>query len=796
MRQTGSKRVDSQSTPKTSRYSRRATAACCTVAALSALGLAGWGDRIAGIGSLLLLLLHALGFLAAVVLVIPLLSQRARPLLLLAAALTLSLGLGALLPLPSGAARAWTLLAHGLAGGGVLLGLTRWLIPRGAGPVPRHGMGIACLVFCLSPVAALLAGERRGAAWQPPRYDAAACYRFLTATTAEQAGETGFPTALRRKEGSEAGCEQAGCHPGLEETHSVRGHAAGIRNPAYRTTLADFERRKGREAARWCRGCHEPDDVRQAVGCAECHSAQEVHAGFGNAALVLDGVSGRRAEGSGLRAFWSDLDTRLRPRSHAARLLRPAMHRSAEFCGSCHRKHWNLPQNQFRWLEGPDEYRAWQASRFSGTSLFAVGEATEARSCVGCHDPHGSARKVAGRPEPLRLDLFLRRDPAGPRDAESSTHRARGAGGKGEWRASDFLDVVVHNSGVGHDFPYGMPDLHEAWLEVEVTDRMGRLRARSGGVDPDGTLDPHAHVYRLVALDRRGKRVDHGNLDERVSVREWRRIPAGESDLARYQLPELPLAGGEVRVRLLRRRRPLFSRWVGEDAKPPEVLAEAVAGLEQLREQTGMTGERLRRYGMALATVKAYPEAIRLLLRAREGGEGAAETDLALGRVFLLEGDLLAAREAFQRAAGGRVSGAPVGISAEVRARAWEAAVLRRMGQPDAAARRLRDLAKRYPRDRQLRFELGLTLMALLKHQDAAREFAAMLDVDPLDVSAHYNLMLCQQRLNRLTAAQREETVYRLLADTGSPSPKQAASSGPGAVEERPLHVHELEIVP
>jgi tetratricopeptide (TPR) repeat protein len=287
----------------------------------------------------------------------------------------------------------------------------------------------------------------------------------------------------------------------------------------------------------------------------------------------------------------------------------------------------------------------------------------------------------------------------------------------------------------------------------------------------------------LVALDRQGRPVVHADLDRMVSTSEWRRIPAGGADLARYTLtaPAGGLSG--FRVRLLRQRRPEFSRWAGEPIqREPTVLAEVARSFPAAGPSATESGTRdavrWRHYGMALTSVKAFPEALLSLQRALKLRPDDPETLLCLGGVYLDEGDLLAAREQFQRAQQGEPS----------RGRAWEGAVLRRMGQPDQAAALLEPLARRHPRDGRLRFELGYAYLDGLRNAEAAREFEAMLDVDPIDVSAHYNLMLCFQRMNRLTDARREETIYRLLRPE-----TQRAQQSPASPEARPLHVHQLE---
>ncbi|MCC2672023.1 MAG: putative system TPR-repeat lipoprotein [Armatimonadetes bacterium] len=339
----------------------------------------------------------------------------------------------------------------------------------------------------------------------------------------------------------------------------------------------------------------------------------------------------------------------------------------------------------------------------------------------------------------------------------------------------------MQNTGIGHDFPTGMPDLQEAWLEVTLSDPSGRRVSGSGVTGPATGSDPGAHTYRLVPLDRSGQPLRHGELDRWASTAEWRRIPAGGADLARYALTA-PRGGGTLRFRLLRRRRPDFSRWAGEPVQTaPQILAELtqpLPGPGAVTPGAQSQAARWRAYGNALAGVKNFPQALAALRTASELDPADVETVLAQGRVYLDEGDLLDAREQFRKAQ----------ASDAERGQAWEAAVLRRMGQPDQAAVLLKPLVRRYPRDARLRFELASAYMAALRNEDAAREFEAVLDVDPTNDRAHFSLMFCLQRLNRLTAARREETIYRLLR------PETVTAAGKaGATEDRPLHVHPLE---
>ena len=743
-----------------------------------------------------LVAVHAGLFAIALALVGPLLSRPWRVGIMTAASLLVLAGASIWIPafpasLRSGGTRLHVFL--GIVCTGILIvGAVRCraVTPARAGPGDlRVGGWQAWLTAVLAIIAggAYAFSERARGTWSPPRYDAPACYRFLTATTGSQAGERDFPSALRvSNTGGASGqdaasCGRSGCHPDIAAAWSGHAHARGG-SLAYNAAFADFIRRRGGEAGKWCLGCHSPADLAAAsgsgvnaagraappagrgVGCGVCHGARDVHALYGSAPIKVAAITNPTPQ-------W------LRPGGHSRTMGSTALLRAAEFCAGCHRKNWSLPQNEYRWIPGPDEYGEWQSSRFSAASLFAPGGRSERRSCVGCHDAHGGASRRTGAP-PVTLDAFVQSETR-PLSAEPFDDPAAHAP-----REALLLDVVVANTGIGHSLPFGMPDLHQVWLGVRVYDAQGRIASVTGALLGDGSVPASAFRYEMIPLDRSGNRLRHGDLDRMVRVAEWRRVPAGDADLARYRLRVPPGSLGSVSVQLLRRRRPDFAKWAGEAPPRVSVLAEKTLRVPRSGEAYSAGSERLadrwRSYGSALSAVKAFPQAIRALKRAQALAPGEAETRLALGRVYLEEGDLLAAREQFSLAA--RLD------PRDDRARAWQAAVLRHTGELDAAAAELAPLVARYPRDVRLRFEFGKTLMLLLRNADAIPQFEAMLDVDPLDVSAHYNLMLCLQRLNRVTDARREEAVFRLLGADAAAPPREGERG-----EDRSLRVINLE---
>jgi Flp pilus assembly protein TadD len=158
-----------------------------------------------------------------------------------------------------------------------------------------------------------------------------------------------------------------------------------------------------------------------------------------------------------------------------------------------------------------------------------------------------------------------------------------------------------------------------------------------------------------------------------------------------------------------------------------------------------------------------------------------------LGRVYLTEGDLLAARAQFERAA----QLAPL----DPRPRAFLATTVRKSGQYGEAIALLLPLVGQYPRDRMLWFDLGMSHYLSGSYEEAARSFEAILAVDPDDLAAHFNRMRCLRRLRRIPEARQEEVIYEALREDDA-----AKRIGLSFLEQHPwaeretrtIHEHEL----
>jgi tetratricopeptide (TPR) repeat protein len=92
--------------------------------------------------------------------------------------------------------------------------------------------------------------------------------------------------------------------------------------------------------------------------------------------------------------------------------------------------------------------------------------------------------------------------------------------------------------------------------------------------------------------------------------------------------------------------------------------------------------------------------------------------------------------------------------------------VLKTFGKYDEALTHLRKASSLYPRDRVVLNQVGRVLFLQRQFAPAVEAFQQALAVDPEDLQAHYNLMLCYRGLGDTELASREETLYgRFKAD-------------------------------
>lgn len=650
-----------------------------------------------------------------------------------------------------------------------------------------------------------------------PKYDAEAYFRDLTATNATQAENSLFPAGVRLPEYRTAAqtahnaneqnavyCGRDGCHREIYQKWHDSAHRRAGSDAVYARVRDEFAMQKGKEAAQWCKGCHQPTDALSptkplpaaatdtaGVDCLACHAMTGTPTRTGNGRFTLDvpPTYPFAAAPSGWKKQLHDFLLRVRPGPHQRAFAKPELHRTAEACSACHRQSFNVPQNGYQFVRTTDGYGEWQSGPCSGRTVRTASLKREnPQTCQSCHFPPDAAGPTSHygtgantflnpvrqkateaflRQNRITLDIFALRRKAGttsgerwqaPLDAPLETPEPLRPG------ETVTLDIVVTNRNTGHNFPSGYEDIKEAWLEVTVSDAQGKTLLVNGTPQPDGTLPSDTHVYRSLLLDRKGDALTRHDIHRQVTTVYRRTIPSGGSDIARYRFAVPANARRVTAVLRSRPLRPDFAQWaVGTNAIPITTLANAQTALTGTKAEPSASNgpaERFLAYGLALlAPPEGFdlPGAIRAFQAARKLAPDLPEPCLGLGRAYLREPALLAARAQFETA----LRLAP----AHPEARAGLGVVYSKQGVFDQAIALLKPLAEAFPQDVTLLRDLGTAYYKQGSYAEAADSFERALAADPDDAAAHFQLKQCYQRLRKLPEARREEVIGRYLAE-------------------------------
>jgi Tfp pilus assembly protein PilF len=124
----------------------------------------------------------------------------------------------------------------------------------------------------------------------------------------------------------------------------------------------------------------------------------------------------------------------------------------------------------------------------------------------------------------------------------------------------------------------------------------------------------------------------------------------------------------------------------------------------------------------------------------------------------------------------------------------FKALVQKTDGDYDGALRSLQTAASMYPRDRVVLNQIGRIEFLQRRYADAARALERVVEIDPEDVQAHYNLMLCYAGLGQQDKSARERKLFeRFKADESAQTitAKPRMLSAEANNERQPIHDHE-----
>src|SRR5581483_7509395 len=354
-------------------------------------------------------------------------------------------------------------------------------------------------------------------------------------------------------------------------------------------------------------------------------------------------------------------------------------------------------------------------------------------------------------------------------------------------------EVVVSNRNAAHSFPPEVRDLYEAWVEFEAVDASGRCLFHSGVVKPDGMLDESTHVYKTIILDEQGRPITRHQI-WLTNIKAYdNTINAGRSDVVRYRfrIPEnvttaIPRRGragqkgkafvspailnppstitlkARVNYRrlnqeytnyVLKRQNRLLTLPVVQMAETEtriEVRGQRpIAGDKKQpvpdEQQLTAAAKRWNDYGIGLLEQAQYGQAAEAFRRAAELDPhdpnlliNAAMAEYRTERFDSRTAEraqLIKMQELLTRAFAIPQSAIRNPQSLD-RARYWQALVWRAEGKRMEAASALARLAEGYPRDREVRRQLGQTLYSSGRLIEARTAFEALLGIDPTDAGA------------------------------------------------------------
>ena len=400
------------------------------------------------------------------------------------------------------------------------------------------------------------------------------------------------------------------------------------------------------------------------------------------------------------------------------------------------------------------------------------------------------------------------------------------------------IDVVARTRGVGHFFPGGTVDAFDVWLELKAEDARGRIIYWSGFIEDGGKgpVEAGAHRYRSLLIDAHGNEINKRNAWAARALVYARLIPPGAADVGRFRVSIPRNVKGPISFTARMNYRKFH--WYNTHfsyAGVADPAADPGAVSPDFDDRTFLfTGDTSRVSGQIrevpdLPVVVVAEDRVTLPVLPpgdRSPGPRAPRpqtldrerfNDYGIG--MRLQGDLVAARQAFgavvaldPKYADGYVNIARVLIqegsheaAKPVLERAlalrpdlasghyFMALALKARGRYDEALRHLRSAAEGFPRDRVVRNQIGRILFLKRQHRAAIAEFENTLRVDPEDLTAHYNLMLCYRALGREKDEKREEVLYtRFKADEAAQSitgPYRRLNAEMN-LERQPIHEH------
>ncbi len=414
--------------------------------------------------------------------------------------------------------------------------------------------------------------------------------------------------------GNSRSCSSVGCHEDIYKQWYSSAHRYSSTDVFYRKAEQYFVETEGKEATRYCAGCHDPvallsgsinqgedyDTLHSDEGssCIVCHAITSVRHLKGSGSYLLMPPERYIFEG---RAGWffeyiNNLLIKTAPKMHKEEYAKD-FYNTPEYCAVCHKQYIKDP-NEWGWVKLQDQYGEWLSSHYSGRNDKGFNR-DNVKLCRDCHMPLVDSDDPSSGPDgKVRSHRFIAANTAipwldgdmeqfeltkdwlkgrkilitifEPRDKNASKNMA--FVDNDIYRLSEpapyvtmgqevDLKVMLTNAGAGHGFPNGPLDIYESWLEVKVVDGQNSVIFWSGKVSEDDYVEKeNTRFFFTLGVDRKGRLVDKHNLWHMIGNAYKKKIMPGSTDLSSYKFVVPYWVKGDITV-MARLRYRRFNKW-------------------------------------------------------------------------------------------------------------------------------------------------------------------------------------------------------------------------------------------
>ena len=624
---------------------------------------------------------------------------------------------------------------------------------------------------------------------------------FATTDTGEFINPKTFPTAKY--------CGH--CHQQAHAEWRQSAHANSFRTPWYTRNVNLLTEEKGVEFTRHCEGCHNPTALvsgaltkgssvdrkfdEDGVTCSVCHSIQKVDTrGTGSYVIAQPAVLVDEND-KPIYGEVSDKQILTHLDRHSKAVMKD-FYRTSEFCSGCHKAALPRQLNDYKWQRAIFLYDEWQQSSFAKQSPLPFYTKDSVSTCQTCHmsraelslpDPGAKDGKFAShrwlgantimskiygydtqmektvaflKNNVFNVDIFGMEKNGGSMTAPLGAEPVNLAPGD-----LVTVSVVIQNKGIAHSHVPEQRDMYESWVEFEAKDAAGNILSHSGGLEPNGELDPRAHSFTNRLINPKGTvNALHQVWNSRV-VAYNNTIASGRSQLVRYQFRIPRNAKGPINLtaRVNYRR---FDQHFIDFAMQKQHYIQPIVDMAS-RTRTFQLGAnpssppdpadnpvwmRWNNYGIAMLDAQQYAESVRAFQQVAKlrPDYPDAYTNIAIANFQWQRYD--DSRTNLNRALQLQPHNA--------RALYYLALVERNQGNLDAAIADLQEVIAQFPRSRDAHRELGFSFYQQHKYDQARVEYEALQGIDPDDLAAHYILSIVYRRLGMTEKASHEAAMF------------------------------------